>query len=130
VELARKLILTSILALVQPGSATQVVVGLIIAFIMLLLNLRLKPFFGDTLNFVNTIAQLNLFCILFVALLLKVQMDGSASDGEFFSVIVGAMSIVPIALPIGIKVFLNFGASNADEHKDMRDVNERANEDM
>jgi hypothetical protein len=31
----------------------------LIAFLMLLLNLRLKPFNDDTLNFVNTIAQLS-----------------------------------------------------------------------
>jgi hypothetical protein len=31
----------------------------LIAFLMLLLNLRLKPFSDDTLNFVNTIAQLS-----------------------------------------------------------------------
>ena len=36
-----------------------VTVGVLIAFLMLLLNLRLKPFSDDTLNFINTIAQLS-----------------------------------------------------------------------
>lgn len=53
IELLRKLMLTSILSLVAPGSAGQVVVGLLIAFAALLLNLRLKPFADDTLNFIN-----------------------------------------------------------------------------
>ena len=36
VELLRKLLLTSILALIAPGSAGQVVVGFVLAFIMLM----------------------------------------------------------------------------------------------
>jgi hypothetical protein len=126
-ELGRKLILTSVLALVQPGSATQVVVGLLISFLMLLLNLRKKPFHEDTLNFVNTIAQLNLFFLLFAALLLKVRVDGSGADSTFFTAIVGGMAIVPIALPISIKLFMSLGHS---AHKEMRDVQERADEDF
>ena len=72
VELFRKLILTSVISLVAPGSATQVTVGCLISFVMLLLNLKLQPFYMATLNEVNTIAQLNLFFFLFVGILLCV----------------------------------------------------------
>ena len=61
VELLRKLALTSILALIAPGSAGQVVVGLLLAFVMLLFNLALKPYAEKAMNLVNIIAQLNLF---------------------------------------------------------------------
>ncbi len=107
VELMRKLLLTSILALIAPGSAGQVVVGLLLAFCALLFNVRLKPYAEDGLNVVSQISQLNLFFFLFVALLLKVNMDGKGDSG-FFSYIVGFMSIVPIALPILIKAYLKF----------------------
>jgi hypothetical protein len=88
VELIRKLALTSILALIAPGSAGQgacvsihargllcrtsadacvhvgrpaaVVVGLLLAFIALLLNLHLKPYAENGLNLINNFAQLNL----------------------------------------------------------------------
>jgi hypothetical protein len=60
VELGRKLILTSILALIAPGSAGQVVVGILMAFFSLLVNVRLKPYADNNLNFINQIAQLNL----------------------------------------------------------------------
>ena len=43
VELMRKLILTSILALIIPGSAGQVVVGIVVAFVALFGNVKLKP---------------------------------------------------------------------------------------
>ena len=104
-ELLRKLALTSILALIATGSAGQVVVGLLIAFFMLILNLRFKPYAEETLNTVNTLAQLNLFFVLFVALLLKVDLDGQGGSG-FFSFIVGVLTVVPIALPLILKAYI------------------------
>jgi hypothetical protein len=59
VELLRKLALTSILSLIAPGSAGQV--GLLLAFFALTVNMRLKPYAEDGLNFVSQISQLNLF---------------------------------------------------------------------
>lgn len=146
-ELGRKLLLTSILALIAPGSAGQVVVGILLAFFALIINIRLKPYADNNLNFINQIAQLNLFCacprdvsllaastnaalpsvFLFVALLLKVNLDGEG-DSAFFTGIVGCMSIgapcclwragrmltrsapasVPIGLPIFIKLYAKF----------------------
>ena len=79
IELVRKLVLTSILALIAPGSAGQVVVGLLIAFVTLMLNLALKPYKNAGLNLFNTIAQFSLFFFLFVGLLLKVNLDGDSS---------------------------------------------------
>jgi hypothetical protein len=59
VELGRKLILTSILALVAPGSATQVTVGTLVAFCMLLLFQRLRPYAAPGMTFVASVAQVN-----------------------------------------------------------------------
>ena len=92
-----------------------------IAFLMLLLNLRLKPFNDDTLNFVNTIAQLNLFFFMFVALLLKVQVDGSQSDSSFFTATVGVMSIAPVVLPIVLKLVMKLSV-NSDQRRDMKGI--------
>ena len=72
-ELVRKLCLTSILALIAPGSAGQIVVGLLMAFALLIANLKVKPYAVDALNGVNQIVQLNLFFVLLVALLLKAR---------------------------------------------------------
>jgi hypothetical protein len=105
VELVRKLALTSILALIAPGSAGQVVVGFILAFMTLLANLSIMPYADAGLNFVNIITQLNLVAFLFVALLLKVNVDNEGSAG-FFNAVVGGMSILPIVLPLGIKAYM------------------------
>ena len=73
-ELIRKLALTSILALIAPGSAGQVVVGILIAFTTLVAALIISPYAQKSLNLVGQVAQLNLFFLLFVALLLKVRL--------------------------------------------------------
>ena len=108
VELGRKLVLTSILTLIAPGSAGQVLVGLLIAFFMLVLNLRLRPYADSGLNSMNALSQYNLFFFLLVALLLKVNLDGDASK-DFFSYIVGVLTVVPIIIPIGIRLYIRLG---------------------
>ena len=56
-------ILTSILALVAPGSATQVTIGVLVAFCMLLLFQRHRPYSQPGMNFVASVAQVNLFFV-------------------------------------------------------------------
>lgn len=107
VELVRKLALTSLLALIAPGSAGQVVVGFILAFVTLLANGAIKPYANAGLNAFSIVTQINLAAFLFVALLLKVNVDNEGSAG-FFNAIVGCMSILPIALPLGIKAYMVF----------------------
>ena len=67
-----------------------------LAFFALTFNMRLKPYSDGGLNFVSQVSQLNLLAFLFVALLLKVNLDGEG-DNSFFSFIVGIMSIVRCA---------------------------------
>ena len=95
VELGRKLLLTSILSLIAPGSAGQVCVGILLAFAALLLNLRLKPYAGGGLNMVNQVRLFNLapcqripnadagiFCIDCAAQLVLLPLRGTAPEGE------------------------------------------------
>ena len=121
VELGRKLILTSLLALVAPGSATQVTVGVLVAFGMLLLFQRLRPYSAPGMNFVASVAQVNLFMVLFVALLLKVRLNGDATDSKLFNAIVMILSVVPIALPVALKATSLTGALDGDELDDAMD---------
>ena len=106
-ELVRKLALTSILALIAPGSAGQVVVGLLLAFTMLLATMQLQPYVHPTLNLVAKAAQLNLFLLLLVGVLLKLNIDGEG-DAHFFSGIVTALCVVPIGMPFLIHMYLRF----------------------
>ena len=49
----RKIVLTVILSFIAPGSASQVVAGLILSFIVLLINIYGKPFVTPSLNHVR-----------------------------------------------------------------------------
>jgi hypothetical protein len=115
IELIRKLVLTSILALIAPGSAGQIVVGFLLAFASLLGNLVIKPYAEHSLNAMNIGAQLNLVAVLFVALLLKVNVDNEGSAG-FFNGLVGFLCVIPIAMPVLIPIgTLLFGNKDATE---------------
>jgi hypothetical protein len=110
VELLRKLALTSILSLIAPGSAGQVVVGLLLAFLLLLLNIELRPYAGKMMNLVSITAQTNLFFVLLVALLLKVDVDGSAASG-FYSFLIGTLMVIPIALLLLLRAYVSLFGS-------------------
>ena len=125
VELLRKLILTSILALVSPGSAGQVVVGCLVAFVALLGNIKLKPYADKSLNFVNQVAQCNLFFFLFVALLLKVDLDGD-NTARYFTGIVGCLTLVPVVVPVALTVYIRIGGFSHEEAQDAKDAAEES----
>jgi hypothetical protein len=88
-----------------------VTAGVLIAFAMVLLVVRLRPYARDTMNFVASMAsgrssrsvgaagappnppralqaQVSLWFFLFVALLLKVQVNGDAADSRLFNAII------------------------------------------
>ena len=64
---------------------------------------------------------------MFVALLLKVQVDGSQSDSAFFTVIVGVMSIAPVVLPIALKLVMKLGVSS-DQKRDMKGIKDNVDD--
>jgi hypothetical protein len=63
----------------------------------------------------------DLFFFMFVALLLKVQVDGSQSDSSFFTAIVGVMSIAPVVLPIALKLVMKLSL-NSEQKRDMKGI--------
>ena len=117
----RKLLLTSILALIAPGSAGQVVAGLLIAFAALFATLSLAPYAQPQLNVVGQAAQLHLFFLLFVALLLKLDVDGEG-DASFFHGIVVALCVVPVLLPMALRLYLRFVGGGLEARALVRDA--------
>lgn len=119
-ELIRKLALTSILALIAPGSAGQVVVGLLIAFVTLLATMSFAPYAQSKLNFIGQATQLHLFFLLLVALLLKLNVDGERDSG-FFGGIVVALCVVPVLLPLAMRLYLRFVGGGLEARALVRD---------
>jgi len=70
VELSRKLLLISALALVGGGVQTQLLAGLGISLLALLLQVHYQPFVRSRMNALNLAALLSTLLTLFVALLL------------------------------------------------------------
>lgn len=51
----------------------------------------------------------------------QVRVNGDATDGRLFNVIVGILSVVPIALPVALKASSFAGALDGDELEDAMD---------
>jgi len=96
--MSRKITLTVILSFISPGSASQVVAGLALSFVVLLVNIYLKPFVTPSLNHVNQASHTCTFLFFLTGLLLKVNVDGHGNSGAF-SAIVSVLCIAPVILP-------------------------------
>jgi hypothetical protein len=99
VELLRKFLLTGVMSMVSPGSAAQVVMGLLVAFGAVVAYARLSPYAEPGVNRLGLLAQLNLFFFLLVALLLKVKADGADHDSNIYNGVVGTLSLSLLVVP-------------------------------
>jgi hypothetical protein len=59
-ELVRKFLLTGVMSMVSPGSAAQVVMGLLVSFAAVVLYSRFNPYLERSVNQLGFFAQLNL----------------------------------------------------------------------
>ena len=109
-ELVRKFLLTSVVNLISPGSAEQVIAGCVFSLASVLLAVQAQPYSSGTLNHANLIALVALFLFFFVGLLLKVDADGKTqtSGAPVYSACLSVLCIMPAALPIGIPFFAMF----------------------
>jgi hypothetical protein len=108
VELLRKFLLTGVMSMVSPGSAAQVVMGLLVAFGAVVLYARLSPYAEPGVNRLGLLAQLNLFFFLLVALLLKVKADNANNDSSVYNGIVGTLSLSLLVVPPLNKIIESF----------------------
>ena len=101
VELARKLMLTGLLVFVDPGGSGQVAAGVLVAFLSVLLHVRLSPYSNDGVDFGAQAALLDIFLLLFGGLLLKVRTvdaDDSAALGTVFAASCMLVLMLPLAI--------------------------------
>jgi hypothetical protein len=99
VELLRKFLLTGVMSLVSPGSAAQVVMGLLVSFAAVVLYARRRPYSELSVNRLGLYAQVNMTLFLLVALLLKVKADEANSDSRAYNGIVGTLSLSLLVVP-------------------------------
>ena len=99
VELIRKFLLTGVMSLVSPGSAAQVIMGILISFAAVVLYARRRPYAELAVNRLGLYAQVNVFLFTLVALLLKVKADNASPDSRAYNVIVGLLSLSVLIVP-------------------------------
>ena len=80
----------------------------------------MRPYAALTLNGVNSATQVNLFFVLLVALLLKVNLDGEG-DARFFSGIVGALCLMPVCMPVALRLYTRFGGEGSEARAIVRE---------
>jgi len=112
VEMLRKLLMTSVLVFIRPGTPGQLCVGAMITFFFLLLGLFWRPFCSSILNNLNNGTLIAQFLTLFVGIM-KERLDvipagtgggDDSLDGAIMSFMVVAVNCVALGWPFVHKV--------------------------
>ena len=82
-EMFRKLLLTSVVQFVKPGSATQIVFACLVNFAALCVSFKYSPFPDDAMDALQQVSLTQLFFTTFGALLLFVK-PGDGEDSFYF----------------------------------------------
>ena len=104
-ETAVKLVLTSVLLFIAPGSSQQILAAVLISFGVLVVYLRLLPFAIKPVRRVAYNCNLCIFLLLLLAFSIKsgVQVGGTAKRSDlFYSVTIGCVIYALFAVPIGV----------------------------
>ena len=104
-ETAVKLVLTSVLQFIAPGSAEQVLAGLLISFAVLTVYLRMLPYAIKPIRRIAYTCNLCIFLLLLLAFSIKagVRVGGSAENSDlFYSVCIGLVIYSFFAVPFGV----------------------------
>merc|ERR1712159_397537 len=82
VELGRKLVLVGVIALIVPGSALQILIGLAVCVMSSYLSLILSPFKQASDGWLYNACLVNLFFTLFCGLLIRLEVDLLGREGS------------------------------------------------
>jgi hypothetical protein len=98
-DTVRRLILSSVLMALLPGTASQIAIGMIVSVISLCVVIYRRPYLEDMDNHLAWYAQLHLFFCLFAALLVRVK----ASQTDEYNL--RALGFIMILFTTGIYVW-------------------------
>ena len=81
-ELARKAVLVGVIAVVNPGTIFQILIGLFVCMMSTFVSLILNPYKHPSDGWLNNICLVHLTLTLFLGLLLKMNVDIFGSEGS------------------------------------------------
>ena len=103
VELARKLVLSSVLILIRPGTVSQVWFSLLMSMLFLLLAVFFAPYRDHRISFVSTACQLSTFLTLLCILALRTNLaDEGLLTEKALSTSLLVLTILPLLLGVGL----------------------------
>jgi len=118
VEMTRKVMMTTLLVFIYPGSPAQLACGAMICFIFLLLNIGFAPYCTDGLNSLSSFSLICQFLTLFVGImisLLEAQGEDNTKVGQNDQAVVATLIVIvnctTVAWPLVRKILTN-------KHKD------------
>ena len=126
-ETAVKLVLTSVLLFIAPGSAAQILAGVLITFLVLIVYLRMLPYAVKAVRRIAYACNLVIFLLMLLALGLKANVsvgNGRRSD-LFYSACVGLVIYALFAAPVVIT--LNSGIMILVKHNVKHRMHRRLN---
>ena len=105
-ETAVKLVLTSVLLFIAPGSAAQILAGVLITFLVLVVYLRVLPYAVKAVRRIAYACNLVIFLLMLLALGLKANVSvGNAHHTDlFYSTCVGLVIYSLLAAPVFITI--------------------------
>jgi len=91
-----RLLLTGILGLIEPGSSTQLSVGMLIAFTATLVMNTLHVYNSDSDNKLSVLSFIQIFLVMLAALVLKGEemADGESFDKEYLGIVLIAVNVL------------------------------------
>jgi len=109
VEMSRKLLLTSVIIFIEPGSSTQIIAGMLISFFMLILHTAAAAYLEESDDRLQFAALLGIFMTLWGALIIRADLEiSSGPDGEIFNALLLLLNLCPMVfggLAFGLEGF-------------------------
>jgi len=84
-ETIRRLLLTSVLGLIEPGTDSQLATGIVISFFGFGLSCTFHPYSEKRDNWLSILSAIQIFVIMLIALVLKRREGAAKEDGEVAS---------------------------------------------
>lgn len=102
VECARRVLLAGVVVFIEPNTAAQIAVTLMLAFVFVVISEALAPYASHWDAWLNRTAHAVVFVSMYVALLLKVDVsdDGANSQDVFEAVLVTAHACMILAIVV------------------------------
>eukprot|EP01045_Picozoa_sp_COSAG04_P002465 COSAG04_NODE_90_length_26856_cov_18.273723_21_plen_289_part_00 len=107
VNYLKKFILAGVLVFVEPGSASQLYVGLVVSFVFFALLCGTMPYRIGKTNRVAVAAEANLFFTMLCLLMLKLNLAGEWLAVGYFDTAIVASNAIAVVLPLAIGVVLS-----------------------